>query len=575
MALPLIGAALAGLGRIAVGAGRVAGTAATSTTARVGYGAALVDLAKDAVVGAGKGLVGGLKGAMISEAPGIAGAYAFGKDLRKRANAPRTLSSGSAPPPVNKSKSSSPVIGGLGSLNTTSIVVGQKQSNIINLEQVRQLKQLNDSVINQSKLISYQIDDTKRKNQFTEEAANEQAIRDDKLLEAIRNIGGGGGGGKRGGGDAANDSSGGGFLSSMLGGAAGGAISKLIPLLTGAMAALPWARILRLATPVGAATVLTGSTPDKETQKKQDDFYRNRDLKQAQERAAEEAKDIPRPLDRSNGNYRNNQRVWDEKYQGRKDPISGKTLSGIYNIPISGTVSSTTGSRNSKTPGMSTNHQGVDIAAILGSRVNSIAYGTVIDVDKEGGAPDAKGFKKGLGRFVTIDHGQGVISKYAHLSEVSVSKGDKVGPGVELGKSGGNTEDPGSGASTGPHLHLETTNHGKFIDPSMLQGLARLGQVNNNVQAGAAAGLPPSAATPGPAAGNSPAKSSDLKVIKSSAKINAGPIEDFTKENNAKIGAIQNSSKIKNDILKIVRAGEDPISLTSLKAEKKLRDDTA
>ena len=242
MALPLIGA-LAGLGRLAVGAGR----AATGTTARrVGYGAALGDLATDAVVGAGKGLVGGLKGAIISEAPGLAGAYAFGKDLRKRANASRGNASSPPPPSSNKSSSSTPVIGGLGSLNTASILVSQKQSNIINLEQVRQLKQLNDSVINQSKLISYQIDDTRRKNQFTEEAANEQAIRDDKLLEAIRNIGSGGGGGKRGGGEAANDSSSGGFLSSLLGGAAGGAMSKLVPLLTGAMAALPWAKILKL-----------------------------------------------------------------------------------------------------------------------------------------------------------------------------------------------------------------------------------------------------------------------------------------------------------------------------------------
>jgi murein DD-endopeptidase MepM/ murein hydrolase activator NlpD len=238
-----------------------------------------------------------------------------------------------------------------------------------------------------SKLIAYQIDDTRRKNQFAEEAANEQAIRDDKLLEAIRNIGGLGKNGK--GPAAANDSSGGGFLSSLLGSLAGSAgvsaISKLVPLLSGAMAALPWARILRLATPVGAATLLSGSTPDKQTQQKQNKFYEDRAIKQAQERAAEEAKNEPRPLDGSKGNYRNNQRIWDEKYKGRKDPVTGKTIPGIYNIPVSGKVSSTTGTREAKTPGMSKNHQGVDIAAVLGSPVNSIAPGTVIEVDKEGG----------------------------------------------------------------------------------------------------------------------------------------------------------------------------------------------
>lgn len=568
MALPLIGAALAGLGRLAVGtaagAGRVAvgaGRAATGTTARVGYGAALGDLAKNAVVGAGKGFVGGLKGAMISEAPGIAGAYAFGKDLRKRANASR--GNASSPPSVNKSNSSTPVIGGLGSLNTSSIVVGQKQSNIINLEQVRQLKQLNDSVINQSKLISYQIGDTRQKNQFAEEAANEQAIRDDKLLEAIKNIGSGGGG-KRGGGDAANDSSGGGFLSSLLGGAAGGAISKLVPLLTGAMAALPWARILSLAGTAGvyaSPLLISGSTPDKETQKKQDDFYHNRAIKQAQERAAEEAKAEPRPLDRSNGNYRNNQRIWDEKYKGRKDPVTGQNLSGIYNMPVSGKISSVFGARESTTPGMSKNHQGVDFATVVGSPVYSIASGTVKSLD-------ATGSKEGLGRFVEVDHGQGVISKYGHLSQVSVTVGSKVGPGILLGKSGGDPADPGSGISTGAHLHMEATSNGKQINPASLAGLGDLGTMGNSVQLGAAAGMP-KAATPGPAAGNSPAQSSNnnqLKVISSSAIINTKPITDFTKENNAKIGAIQDSLKIKNGILKSL-SGKSLEQLTVLRKQ--------
>lgn len=545
MALPLIGA-LAGLGR-------VAGAAAVGPTARVGYGAALGGLAKDAVVGAGKGFVGGLKGAMMTEAPGLTGAYAFGKELKKRANASRE--NASPPSPTNKSSSNTPVIGGLGSLNTASIVVGQKQSNIINLEQVRQLKQLNDSVINQSKLIAYQIDDTRRKNQFAEEAANEQAIRDDKLLEAIRNIGGLGKNGR--GVDAANDSSGGGFLSSLLGSLTGGAgaaaISKLVPLLSGAMAALPWARILRLATPVGAALSLGGSTPDKQTQQKQNKFYEDRAIKQAQERAAEEAKNEPRPLDGSRGNYRNNQRIWDEKYKGRKDPVTGKTIPGIYNIPVSGEVTSTTGTRKTKTPGMSKNHQGIDIAAVLGSPVNSIARGKVIEVDKEGGVPDANGHKKGLGRFVTIDHGQGVISKYGHLSVVSVNKGDEVGPGVLLGKSGGNTEDPGSGATTGPHLHLETTNFGKFIDPASLPGLVALGQVKNVVQLGAAAGLPP--AVTSPAAGNSPAQSSAAtggkrsNIIQSNTGSNAGPLGEFYAQNAANRDAIKTNSAVKNGIL--------------------------
>ena len=155
------------------------------------YGAALGGMAKDAVVGGAKGLVNGLKGAIISEAPGLAGAYAFGKDLSKRANSqsssPRMA--GGNTPPTFSSQSSSGVSSPLGGLSqAVSLVAGQNKSNVINLEQVRQLKQLNDSVINQSKLISFGVEDTKRKNIFAEEVANEQAIRDDKLLDAINKL---------------------------------------------------------------------------------------------------------------------------------------------------------------------------------------------------------------------------------------------------------------------------------------------------------------------------------------------------------------------------------------------------
>ena len=162
--------------------------------ATTGYASALGGLAKDAVIGAGKGFVGGLKGAMMSEAPGLTGAYAFAKELRNRANAPKMPSGGSAPSPAaaNKpSSSNSPMAGGLGVTNDKSIVAVLLQGNIINLEQVSQLKQLNANVINQSKLLKFTVDDTKRKDQFAEEVAKEQALRDDRLLEAIKKIGGG------------------------------------------------------------------------------------------------------------------------------------------------------------------------------------------------------------------------------------------------------------------------------------------------------------------------------------------------------------------------------------------------
>ena len=632
MPLPLIGA-LAGLGRLGVGAGR----AVTGTTARrVGYGAALGDLATDAVVGAGKGLVGGLKGAMISEAPGLAGAYAFGKDLRKRANASRGNAS-SPPPSSNKSSSSTPVIGGLGSLNTASLLVSQKQSNIINLEQVRQLKQLNDSVVNQSRLISYQIDDTRRKNQFTEEAANEQAIRDDKLLEAIRNIGSGGGGGKRGGGEAANDSSSGGFLSSLLGGSAGGAMSKLVPLLTGAMAALPWAKILKLAGPASLAVntlSLRGSTPDKKTEEEQSDWYKSEAYKKqkAEELAAfekemfrknDEAKakriaagtavearpsDYVAGKDENPGYTKNKSRArvaeqedWDKKNAKRyandgelktaaKPPMPPSAVTvppvatapapkgPLYRIPATGRVSSLQQDLRDLGDGQGAKpHNGVDYEMEVGSSITPIRPGKVDSFDKDG--------KTSLGRYVIIDHEDGIKSTYGHLSEVTVHRKEQpVNENTLLGLSGGAKTDKGAGRSTNPHLHLEVKQGEKFLKVADLPGLEASGKLLNQVSRGTNTAANNTTA-PAPAA-TSPASMAaphvldpllgagkPLNIVKSSAVKDNKPLVEFYKQNAANINvikkrddAIAESKSIKTRLIASLK-DKSLQGLTSLKAQ--------
>ena len=208
--------------------------------ATIGYTGALGGMAKDAVKGAGNALVGGLKGAVLREMPGVTAGYAFGKELNKRAGTTKMSSSGT-PPSINQQASTSSAMGGFGA--SVSIVAGQNKSNIINLEQVRQLKQLNNSVITQSKLIAFQIADQKRKDQFAEEAANEQAFRDDKLLEAIQKLGGGSGSGKKGSATAADGGEGIGSgianaLSSFAGSLAGTLGRSLGPILMTGLRAL-------------------------------------------------------------------------------------------------------------------------------------------------------------------------------------------------------------------------------------------------------------------------------------------------------------------------------------------------
>lgn len=98
---------------------------------------------------------------------------------------------------------------------------------------------------------------------------------------------------------------------------------------------------------------------------------------------------------------------------------------------------------------------GVDYVAANGTKVFSISSGRVIAVDRNPDGPS--------GRFVTIDHGNGVISTYRHLSVVNVRTGIRVLARTQVGKVGGSGY--GKENHYGPHLHLDIKSKGKFVDP--------------------------------------------------------------------------------------------------------------
>jgi murein DD-endopeptidase MepM/ murein hydrolase activator NlpD len=94
-------------------------------------------------------------------------------------------------------------------------------------------------------------------------------------------------------------------------------------------------------------------------------------------------------------------------------------------------------------------HQGVDIAAPLGTQIRSTAKGRVI----------FSGPRDGYGKIVVIHHISGYQTLYAHLSRVFVSRGDFVKEGKVIGLAGT------TGRSTGPHLHYELRKNGKPKNP--------------------------------------------------------------------------------------------------------------
>jgi murein DD-endopeptidase MepM/ murein hydrolase activator NlpD len=95
-------------------------------------------------------------------------------------------------------------------------------------------------------------------------------------------------------------------------------------------------------------------------------------------------------------------------------------------------------------------HQGLDMAAPIGTAVFAPASGLVLSADWSG---------NGYGLMITIDHGYGLTTRYAHLSEALVSAGDNVEKGDQIAKVGN------TGRSTGPHLHFETVLGGVTVDP--------------------------------------------------------------------------------------------------------------
>lgn len=112
-------------------------------------------------------------------------------------------------------------------------------------------------------------------------------------------------------------------------------------------------------------------------------------------------------------------------------------------------VSSAYGWRKDPISGVDRMHHGVDIPMTLGEDVRTLQGGTVIESRVNGG----------YGHTVVVDHGEGLTTRYAHLSTRHVQVGDTVTAGQTVGLAGR------TGRATGTHLHLEVRANGASIDP--------------------------------------------------------------------------------------------------------------
>jgi len=95
-----------------------------------------------------------------------------------------------------------------------------------------------------------------------------------------------------------------------------------------------------------------------------------------------------------------------------------------------------------------TPHLGTDYAVPVGTPIYSIADGRVIK----------SRYNRFAGHYINIQHSDGAVSRYLHLSQRHVKAGDKVLQGQQIGRSGN------SGRTTGPHLHIELVLNGRHVD---------------------------------------------------------------------------------------------------------------
>ena len=142
-----------------------------------------------------------------------------------------------------------------------------------------------------------------------------------------------------------------------------------------------------------------------------------------------------------------------EAARGRDSAAAGIAPSFVW--PVIGPISGVYGSQRILNGKPRAPHRGVDIAAPAGTPVGAMAAGVVTVA-----APDMYF----TGNTVMIDHGYGLHSIYAHLSDLEVKVGQPVRQGQPVGRVGG------TGRVTGPHLHWGVYWFDEALDPALLVG---------------------------------------------------------------------------------------------------------
>jgi murein DD-endopeptidase MepM/ murein hydrolase activator NlpD len=142
----------------------------------------------------------------------------------------------------------------------------------------------------------------------------------------------------------------------------------------------------------------------------------------------------------------------DAKAEVLKTVSAEREWKGSFTLPVNAEISGVFGVERVFNGSVQSRHQGLDFRVPSGTQVAAVNRGRVI-------LARPMFFE---GNWVVIDHGQGLLTLYLHLSSFSVKEGDEVSKGQPIGRSGG------TGRATGPHLHLAVRWQGVYVNPQVL-----------------------------------------------------------------------------------------------------------
>ena len=142
-------------------------------------------------------------------------------------------------------------------------------------------------------------------------------------------------------------------------------------------------------------------------------------------------------------------KLWDNRWRYGNGKNKPGHATGNFSWPCSGPITSYFGRRNAPTAGASSNHPSIDIGVASGTQICAADGGVVIYT----------GYSGGYGNSVGIDHGNGFVTYYNHLSSWQVEKGQRIKKGQPVALSGS------TGVSTGPHLDFKILKDGSPVNP--------------------------------------------------------------------------------------------------------------